>query len=208
MGLKTYIKRFTLYLANKLLGYKSLGQKNRDLIKRNLLEVGEYTYQWECLEIEVHKGSEAKVKIGKFCSISKNVRIITGGIHPTDWVSTFPFRNQFNLPGKHDDGMPSTKGDIIIGNDVWLSTGITILSGVKIGDGAVIATGAVVTKDIPDYAIAGGVPAKVIKYRFSKDQIEQLQKIKWWDWPHEKIIENIPFFSSKEIDEFIEKTKK
>ena len=131
------------------------------------------------------------------------MRIITGGIHPTDWISTYPFRNQFNLPGKNRDGMPKTNGDIIVGHDVWIGTGVTILSGVKIGNGAVVATGAVVTKDIPAYAIVGGVPAKVIKYRFTPNQIKDLEMINWYDWHIEKIKNNIHLLSSNSIEEFI-----
>lgn len=180
-------------------------KKLKRLIAEGWLEIGSFTYQWQGLYIDIYKGSEAKVIIGKFCSISQNVRIITGGIHPTDWVSTFPFRAQFDLPGKNRDGMPRTKGNIIIGNDVWLGTGVTILSGVKIGDGAVITTGAVVTRDIPDFAIAGGVPARVINYRFTSEQIINLQKINWWNWDKNKILENIDLLSSNNINPFIEK---
>lgn len=192
-------------LINKLVGYKSNRIKLDELIKKGYLQIGDYTYQWQGLLIDIYEGSEAHVVIGKYCSISKNVRIITGGIHPTNWVSTYPLRKQFSFPGKHTDGIPYTKGDIVIGNDVWIGTGATILSGVKIGDGAVIATCAVVTKDIPDYAIAGGVPARVIKYRFSNEQINRLKKIQWWNWEKERIMKNIELLSSSNIKEFISK---
>jgi acetyltransferase-like isoleucine patch superfamily enzyme len=203
--MRAFLKSILLFLANKFTGYRSQGQINNDLVKRGLLEVGEHTYQWQVLNIDCYKGSLSKVKIGKYCSISKNVRLITGGIHPTNWVSTFPFRVMFNLTGKHEDGMPSSKGPITIGNDVWIGTGATILSGVRIGHGAVIAAGALVTKDVPDYAIVVGVPASVLKYRFDQIQIDQLLRIKWWDWPETRIIENVRFLSSPDIKEFIEK---
>ncbi|KAA6302437.1 MAG: Chloramphenicol acetyltransferase [Candidatus Ordinivivax streblomastigis] len=168
-----------------------------------VLQIGKGTYQWQSLTIDSYAGSEAKVIIGKYCSISQQVRMITGGIHPTDWVSLYPIRSQFNLTGKYTDGMPTTKGDIFIGNDVWIGTGATILSGVKIGNGVVICAGAVVTNHIPDYAIVGGVPAKIIKYRFSEEQIKQLNKIAWWDWEDNEIIKNVELLSSNEVDKFI-----
>ena len=187
----------------KIFSINSNFENLKYLINNKRLFIGEYTYQWQSLIIDEYVGSEAKVNIGKFCSIAKNVRIITGGIHPTDWISTYPFRNQFNLPGKNRDGMPKTNGDIIVGHDVWIGTGVTILSGVKIGNGAVVATGAVVTKDIPAYAIIGGVPAKVIKYRFTPNQIKDLEMINWYDWHIEKIKDNIHLLSSNSIEEFI-----
>jgi acetyltransferase-like isoleucine patch superfamily enzyme len=201
------IKYYIAKLLNKLFGYKTNRLKLDELINSGLLKIGDYTYQWQALQIDTNLGSEACVSIGKFCSIAKDIRIITGGIHPTDWVSTYPFRVKFNLPGKYKDGIPSTKGDIIIGNDVWIGTGATILSGVKIGDGAVIAAGAVVTKDIPDYALVGGVPAHIIRYRFNSEQISKLKNIQWWNWDIERIIQNVDLLSSNEINKFILKNQ-
>ena len=157
------------------------------------------------LNIDIYAGSEAKVIIGKFCSISKNVRIITGGIHPTNWISTYPFRRKFNLPSQEEDGMPSTKGDVIIGNDLWLGTGSTILSGVRIGNGSIVAAGSVVSKNVPDYALIGGVPARIIRYRFTEEQIFALLKIQWWNWDLSKVINNVNLLSSPNIQEFIDK---
>ena len=174
------------------------------LIKLGLLEVGRYTYGIP--EIDVYINSERKVSIGSFCSISKNVRIITGGIHPSDWVSTFPIRNYLGIPFPYD-GMPTSKGEINIGHDVWIGTGVTILSGVTIGSGAIIAACSVVTKDIAPYSVVAGVPAKVIKYRFTPDQINELLKIKWWEWSQQDLIEAVPLLSSNNINEFINKYK-
>lgn len=97
------------------------------------------------------------------------------------------------------------KGDINIGNDVWTGMDVTILPGVTIGDGAVIGAASVVTKDVPPYAIVGGNPAKVLKYRFTEKQISKLLEIKWWDWPMWKVYDNIDLIDSENIDEFIEK---
>ena len=172
-------------------------------VRKNLLKVGRYTYGASGIQIDHYQGSESKVTIGAFCSIAKNVRIITGGIHPPDWVALFPFRIVWGLPGALSDGIPTTKGPVNIENDVWIGTDVTILSGVNIGSGAIVLAGAMVTKDIPPYSIAGGVPAKVINERFTADQIEQLLKIKWWQWSDEKIRRAIPLLSANTINEFI-----
>jgi acetyltransferase-like isoleucine patch superfamily enzyme len=122
-----------------------------------------------------------------------------------NWVSTYPFRIQWKLEGAIKDGTPATKGDIIIGSDVWLGTDATILSGVTIGHGTVVATRSVVTRDIPPYAMAVGAPARVIRYRFSEDVIKKLLEIQWWEWDDEQIREAIPLLSSPDMHEFLEK---
>lgn len=170
------------------------------LIREGWLTVGRYTYGIP--DIDVYKNSERKVNIGSFCSISKNVRIITGGIHPTNWVSTFPIRDYVGVDIPYD-GMPTSNGDINIGNDVWIGTGATIMSGVTIGHGAIVASGSIVTKDIPPYSISAGIPARVIKFRFSEDQIHQLIQISWWDWDIQKIKDNIHLLNSENIEKFI-----
>lgn len=144
--------------------------------------------------------------IGKFCSLA-DVKIVLGSEHRIDWVSTYPF-NTLSKKFSYIKGHPSTKGDIIIGNDVWIATGVTILSGVTIGDGAVIGANSLVTKDVPAYYIAGGVPAKVIKPRFSSDIINELINIKWWDLPIAVIENHVPELQSGNVALFIEKIKK
>lgn len=175
--------------------------KNEVLMKAGLLQIGRHTYGQPI--VHTYKGSEALVKIGSFCSISPGVMFITGGIHPTDWVSLYPFRARFNLDGKFRDGMPRTNGNIIVGNDVWIGTEAMILSGVTIGDGAVIAARSLVTRDVPAYALSAGVPAKTIRNRFSDEKIEFLLSIKWWDWDDKQIIDVVPLLSTADINNFI-----
>ena len=149
--------------------------------------------------------SNANLYIGNFCSISQNVKILLGGNHRTDWVTTYPFGHiNKDIFNKFDGiGHPSTKGDDIIGNDVWIGEGVKIMSGVTIGDGAVIANNSHVVKNIEPYSIVGGNPAKFIKYRFTSEQIEKLLQIKWWYWNDEKINEFTPLLCNNNIDEFI-----
>ncbi|MCI9362449.1 MAG: CatB-related O-acetyltransferase [Hungatella sp.] len=117
-------------------------------------------------------GEEYQVKIGDFCSIGPNVLFVLKADHPLDRISTFPFK----VKVLGEDYEATCKGDIILEDDVWIGANVTVLSGVHIRQGAVIAAGAVVASDIPPYAIAGGVPAKVIKYRFDKSIITKLQQ--------------------------------
>ena len=104
-------------------------------------------------------------------------------------------------------GHPTCKGDIIVENDVWIGAKSTIMSGIKISNGSVIAAGSTVTKDVPPYAIVAGNPGKIVKYRFYKDQIDDLLKIAWWDWDEDKIKENAMLMWSHNIEEFITKHK-
>jgi acetyltransferase-like isoleucine patch superfamily enzyme len=153
--------------------------------------------------IRYYDGDSARVTIGKYCSIASGVVILPGGNHRTDWVSTYPFRIQNSLEGAARDGHPYSKGDVVIGNDVWLGMESLILSGVAIGDGAVVAARSVVTKDVEPYTIVGGNPAKVIGTRFSETQRQVLLALRWWDWPPEVVLERVPHLNGSDVASFI-----
>jgi acetyltransferase-like isoleucine patch superfamily enzyme len=138
------------------------------------------------------------MKIGAFCSISDGVTIFLGGNHRTDWVTTYPF-SVLRESAKDLVGHPATKGDVVIGNDVWIAYGATILSGVEIGNGAVIGAQAVVTKSVLPYSIVAGNPARHIKFRFAEHEIEILQSLAWWDWPEDKLDKAMPLLLSENI---------
>ena len=146
-----------------------------------------------------------KLKIGKFCSIACGAKFLfTSANHTMKSLSTYTFPvffEEWDLDVKNITSAWDNKGDIIIGNDVWIGYEAVILSGVKIGDGAVIGTRAVVTKDVPPYTIVGGVPARPIRKRFSDDVISELLKIQWWNWPADRIRRSIVSIQSGSIDE-------
>ena len=146
------------------------------------------------------------LKIERFCSIADGVIILLGGEHRIDWVTTYPFSKLFPK-ARGFTGHPRSRGDVIIGNDVWIGTEALILSGVEIGNGAVIVARSVVTEDVAPYSIMAGNPAKHIKFRFSESIIDDLQKIAWWDWSLSKIEEAWPLLLSSNIEAFIARYK-
>ena len=175
----------------------------KNIIKNPNIEIGDYTYY------DDPEGSENfeknvlyhfdfigdKLKIGKFCAVAKDVKfIMNGGSHRIDTFSSYPFpifggccaeKLKDTHLGAH------SKGDTVIGNDVWLGRDAVIMPGIHIGDGAVIAAEAVVVTDVPPYSIYGGNPARLIKKRFSEEIIHILLEIKWWNWDYEKISKNL-----------------
>lgn len=141
--------------------------------------------------------------IGKFCSIACGAKFIfTSANHKLGSLFTYPFPlffEEWELDKANVTDSWDNKGDIVIGNDVWIGYEAVIMQGVTIGDGAIIGTRAVVTKDVPPYTIVGGIPAKTIRKRFSDEVISQLLEIKWWEWPDERIRENISAIQSGSI---------
>ncbi len=148
-------------------------------------------------------GDTAHVRVGAFTSIGPEAILMDGGDHRTDWVTTFPFRAMLGMPGAYEDGHPASRGDIEIGNDVWIGRGARVRSGVKIGDGAVVGGYALVTRDVRPYAVVVGVPAREIRRRFSDEQVDALLRIGWWEWPMDAIERCVPQLCSDNVDAFI-----
>jgi virginiamycin A acetyltransferase len=183
----------------------------KNIITNPNIEVGDYTYYDDFenvynFEKNVKYHFEFigdKLIIGKFCMIASDVKFIMNGAnHLTKSISSFPFaifgedwKNA--MEGKNYP----TKGNTEIGNDVWIGFNSTIMPGIKIGDGAIIATNSTVTKNVEPYSIVGGNPAKEIKKRFSKEKIEKLLEIKWWNWEIEKITKNVQNLTGENIDD-------
>lgn len=173
-------------------------------IASGVLTMGRHSYGRP--HVRRFAGDTAVVHIGAFVSIAEDVEFIPGGIHRMDWVSTFPFRFFFELPGLFKDGQPASE-DIVVGNDVWIATGARILSGVTIGDGAVIGAGALVSRDVRPYAFVAGNPATEIRRRFTDSEVETLQAIAWWDWEIETILECADLLGSADVDGLIRKAR-
>lgn len=173
---------------------------SKDLEASGLMEYGKGSYG---IPQVLGWGEGSKVVIGKYCSIASGVIILSGGEHRVDWVTTYPFSVFWPEIAGHILGHPKSKGDVIIGNDVWIGMDAFILSGLTIGDGAVIGAKSVVTKSVPPYAIVGGNPAKIIRYRFNPETIDKLISLAWWDWPDDKIKSAMRLLLSNDIDNFI-----
>lgn len=170
--------------------YNDFVKEPRDFEKNNVL------YQYPI--------NQDKLIIGKFCSIACGAKfILNSANHALSSLSTYPFPiffEEWGLERKEITKAWDNKGGIVIGNDVWIGYEAVILAGVTIGDGVIVGARAVVTKDIPPYTIVGGVPAKPVRKRFAQETIENLLKIKWWDWPKEQIAAHITEIQSGNIE--------
>jgi acetyltransferase-like isoleucine patch superfamily enzyme len=185
--------RFALELAAR----RPVGRAER---RKSRLVLGRGSYACDP-DIVVDLGDpDHKVTVGNYTSIAEDVTFLVGGEHHPEWVSTFPFRIVYGLPGKCQDGQPSSRGPIALGHDVWLGRGVTVLSGVTIGNGAVVGARSLVVKDVEPYTIVGGVPARVIRRRFEDHHIEALLAIRWWDWPEEEIVNIVDILCSDDVD--------
>ena len=180
------LKMIKLFLFKRK--WRRLNKHNQtfpvDLFPLSVVEVGRYSYGGlKALSF----GEGYKVKIGDFCSIGPNVLFVLKADHPVDYISTFPFK--VKVMGESFEA--TSKGDIVIADDVWIGANVTILSGVHVGQGAVIAAGALINKDVPPYAIMGGVPAKVIKFRFDENTVNKLVEVDYSKLEYNSIKEKI-----------------
>lgn len=188
------------------------------VVKDPSIEVGDYTIyndfisdprQFEQNNVLYHYPiNHERLIIGKFCSIACGVKFLFNcANHTLKSLSTYTFPlfyEEWELEKSNVASAWDNKGDIVIGNDVWIGLEAVILAGVKIGDGAIIGTRAVVTKDVPPYSIVCGIPAKVIRKRYSPDIIEQLLSLRWWDWTKDRIKRNLPFIMAGNIENMTE----
>jgi acetyltransferase-like isoleucine patch superfamily enzyme len=190
-------------LPGRILRRLLFGKKAKILSERKDLagyEIGRWSYG----DLEVFAWSKnGKLKIGNFCSFAAHTTILLGGEHRIDLVTTFPIG--VFLGGTARDAHEKTKGDVVIGNDVWVGQEATILSGVTIGDGAVVGAKSLVTADVPPYAIVAGNPASLIRMRFDEDTVRRMLEVRWWEWSDERIIKEAGNLLGENIISFVER---
>ena len=181
----------------------------KNIIKNPNIIVGDYTYYDDFEDVHNFEKNVKyhfdftgdKLIIGKFCMIASDVKFIMNGAnHLNDSISAYPFAIFGNgWEGAMEERSYPNKGDLVIGNDVWIGYNATLMAGITVHDGAIIAANSTVTKDVEPYAIVGGNPAAVIRKRFSVEKIRELLAIKWWDWDIGKITKNIHNLTGSDI---------
>ena len=173
------------------------------LVKAGRVTIGPHSLAYCAPTIRDYMLDNTRIDIGDYCSLSASATIHIGGKHAIDAVTTYPHRILWQMEGAGRDGFPTPTGDSWIGSDVWFGDQVLMLSGIRVGHGVIAGTGAVITKDVPDYAIIGGNPARVLRYRFTEEQIAALLEIAWWDWPEEEVRRAVPLLTSTNVDDFI-----
>lgn len=169
----------------------------RALIEQGVVTVGPGTYGIP--RVLTFRGCASRLIIGPYVSITTGATVLLGGNHPTSWASLYPFRARFDLDGAYADGMPYSKGDVIVGADAWIGHDALIMSGVSIGTGAIIAARSVVTQSVPEYAVVAGNPARIVKYRFDEETRARLVATRWWELPRGRLELLIPLLSSPDV---------
>lgn len=178
--------RVQVALRTRLRSWLTPDQPGGDLDPENRLMMGRHSYGQPnmCL----YPGDPpTRVLIGNFVSIAEGVEFIPAGGHPLGRTSLFPFRARWDMPGALEDGHPDSRGDILVGSDVWIGRRACVLSGVTIGHGAAIAAYSVVASDVRPYAVVAGNPAREVRRRFPDEICEQLLSTSWWEWPDDEI---------------------
>lgn len=186
----------------------------KNVVRNPNIQVGDYTYYDDFENVENFEKNVKyhfdfvgdKLIIGKFCMIASDVKFIMNGAnHLTRALSAYPFAIfGYGWQQAMDGRSYPQKGNIVIGNDVWIGYNATIMAGVNIGDGAIIGANATVVKDVEPYTIVGGNPALEIKKRFSEEVINQLLALKWWDWDIEKITRNVQHLTGSDLAKIME----
>jgi acetyltransferase-like isoleucine patch superfamily enzyme len=184
--------------ARRSLGRRLREREKADALASGQLEMGRHSYGLPVLR--VYEGDTARVRVGAFTSIAEEVEFFPGGNHRPGRITTFP---RYLVDPTAEYEVPASKGDIEVGNDVWIGRGAMVLSGVTIGDGAVVGGRAVVADDVRPYAVVVGNPAREVRLRFREDQVEALRRIGWWTWPDELIRERADLLFSEDVDAFI-----
>ncbi|HWF56534.1 MAG TPA: CatB-related O-acetyltransferase [Solirubrobacteraceae bacterium] len=192
------VRNVRVALRNALLGKLYAEFRYQQKKGRVIFGPGSYGFP----EVKTFDLGTECLRVGNYSSL--NGTYLLGGMHGVDRVTTYPLRINWRMEGAGViDGIPIPQGDTIVGSDVWSCDRCLILSGLTIGDGAIIAAGAVVTKDVPPFAIVGGNPARLIRYRFSEEQIAALLEIRWWDWPEEQIRAAVDLLAGDDVEAFI-----
>jgi acetyltransferase-like isoleucine patch superfamily enzyme len=195
------VERGRKFVRELVLGRPAV--RTAKLVDQGVLSIAHHTYGAPILQL--HEGDRCRVSIGSYCSIAPGVTFMPGGNHCIDCVTTYPMRAKFGLPGAFRDGSPWSRGDTVVGSDVWIGRDALILGGVSIGNGAVVGARSVVARNVEPYSIVVGNPARHVRYRFSSDVVEGLLQIAWWDWSEEDVVGRIDELMSSDLAGFISK---